>query len=59
MSNHNSCTHKAQGMLNNNAVRVKLLALIIETQDKLLQNQHLASKFSFASKDAFCENDKP
>ena len=59
MSNHNSSTPIAQGMLNNNAFRVKLLALIIETQDKLLQNQHLASTFYFASKDAFCENDKP
>ena len=50
MSNHNSSTPIAQGMLNNNAVRVKLLALIIETQDKLLQNQHLASTFYFALK---------
>ena len=59
MSNQNSSTSGALGMLNNNAVRVKLLALINETQDELLQNQHSASKSSFASKDAFCENDKP
>ena len=59
MSNHNSSSPGALGMLNNNAVRVKLLALISETQDELLQNQHSASKFSFASKDAFCHNDKP